>query len=60
MILTADLKSLKECPDCKASWVEVKDSLFQDPESENYRIARFIIECCPTGKCKERFEDFIR
>jgi len=41
------------CPKCSVSWREIDDSLHEGITSENYQIARMIIENCKV--CQLRF-----
>ena len=41
------------CPKCGASYKALEDSLYEGLASENYQIARVLIDNCPV--CRARF-----
>ena len=53
-IVRESLKAQSLCPKCGANWVEIEDSLYETIASENYQIARIIIDNCEV--CGERFK----
>lgn len=42
------------CPKCGVSWTELEDSLYEGIVSENYQIARIVLDNCKV--CQMRFQ----